>query len=190
MSDNEPGSVTAPAARGTGKKFPLKAETVTAIAASLIALISLFVSIFQMREARRFDTISVRPSVEFTRHFESGAQFYGITISNNGLGPCIIRKLEVLVDDQPFELSTTLGWHNAVNAAGIGGRWITLHSFEDGDLIRPGVESPLVGGENASLTAENRAGLRQAIARMTFRVTYESMYGEPFSKTTPFKGTF
>jgi hypothetical protein len=174
----------------TRRKYPLKADTVTAIATTVIAVISLFVSVFQMREARRFDTVSMTPRIEFTRHFETGAEFFGLTINNTGLGPCIVRKLEVLVDDQPFDLSATIGWKDAVKAAGIGNRGMTYHSFEDGDIIRPGVESPLVGAGYEKLTAENRDLLRKAVARMTLHITYESMYGERFDKKTQFEGTF
>ena len=181
MSGDEP---------GTGKKYPLKADTVTAIATTVIAVISLFVSVFQMREARRFDTVSMTPRIEFTRHFETGAEFFGVTINNTGLGPCIVRKLEVLVDDQPFDLSTTIGWKDAVKAAGIGNRGMTYHSFEDGDILRAGVESPLVGAAYDKLTAENRDLLKQAVARMTLHITFESMYGERFDRKTQFKGTF
>lgn len=71
---------------------------IIASAASIIALLSLFVTIFEVRQSRSHSRASVRPVLELT--WSSGKPTVGLMLKNVGLGPAIIYETRLFVDGQ------------------------------------------------------------------------------------------
>lgn len=149
---------------------------VTAVGATLIAVISLIVSISEARSNRLHNRHSVRPHLDLTAVRDLGDRT-GIKVSNYGLGPAIIRESLLTVDGVPLgpwdeetlnRLRDQLPSRPATKAfragealpAGYEGFLIHLPDYENGkdawfwDLLR---------------------------LRLQVSITYESLYGERFT---------
>lgn len=76
----------------------MKADTLTAICAVLIALGSLAVSYVQVRATREHNMKSVRPILEIRASRAFDGPEIGIKVTNHGLGPALITMTYVWVD--------------------------------------------------------------------------------------------
>jgi hypothetical protein len=79
-------------------------STVVAICATVIAVASLGVSVYEARAARRHNGISVRPLLELHSSFHPG-RTAGLQLVNAGLGPAVIIASTLRLDGQPFALA-------------------------------------------------------------------------------------
>jgi hypothetical protein len=70
-------------------------------AAFLLLIISLIFSISQGIESREHDRLSVTPYLHMERFGEMESMFR-ISVQNNGVGPAVINKLEILYDGKPI----------------------------------------------------------------------------------------
>jgi hypothetical protein len=75
----------------------MDANTLTAICATAIAVVSLVVSISQARAAREHNRHAVRPLLELWIHRSIGGET-GIVLANRGLGPAIITRTALGLD--------------------------------------------------------------------------------------------
>jgi predicted lysophospholipase L1 biosynthesis ABC-type transport system permease subunit len=67
----------------------MNASIVVAICATVIAVLSLAVSVYEARATRRHDRISVRPHLALQANLRQGSQA-GLQLINAGLGPAAI----------------------------------------------------------------------------------------------------
>ena len=77
----------------------MDASTVVAACATVIAVVSLVVSVSEARATRRHYLLSVRPLLELQTSFRRGDRA-GLRLMNVGLGPAVITKTLLTVDDQ------------------------------------------------------------------------------------------
>jgi hypothetical protein len=79
----------------------MNASTVVAICATLIAVLSLSVAIYEARATRRHDRISVRPFLELRVGLRQG-HTAGLQLINAGLGPAVITRTVLTLDGDPL----------------------------------------------------------------------------------------
>ncbi|HUC23067.1 MAG TPA: hypothetical protein VMA73_10210 [Streptosporangiaceae bacterium] len=79
----------------------MDASVVVAICATIIAVLSLAVSVYEARATRRHDRISVRPFLELRIGFPQGRKA-GLQLINSGLGPAAITQTLLVLDDEPL----------------------------------------------------------------------------------------
>lgn len=84
------------------------ADTIIAICATIIAVASLAVSIYEGRATRRHNRLSVRPFLRLATTFRTG-DTAGLLLTNAGLGPAVITKTLLWLD------GTLIGEFNEVN---------------------------------------------------------------------------
>ncbi|NVK21652.1 MAG: hypothetical protein HWD86_03985 [Kangiellaceae bacterium] len=72
-------------------------EMITALSAVFIGVVALIIGAYQAKVASDQRAASVWPYVEVGRYSIQGEK-YGFTIINKGVGPAIIKQLEVAVD--------------------------------------------------------------------------------------------
>jgi hypothetical protein len=82
----------------------MNASIVVAICATVIAVLSLAVSIYEARAARRHNRISVRPFLALGVSLPVGGTA-GLRLSNSGLGPAAITRTILAADHDQFLLS-------------------------------------------------------------------------------------
>ena len=81
-------------------------------AATVIALLSLFVTIFEVRQSRFHSRASVRPVLQLS--WTSADPTVGLRLKNVGLGPAIIYETRCFVDGK---LIGRFNRENAINIA-------------------------------------------------------------------------
>jgi len=79
----------------------MNASIVVAICATVIAVLSLAVSVYEARATRRHDRISVRPFLELRVGLRQGSTA-GLQLINAGLGPAAITKTVLTLDGEPL----------------------------------------------------------------------------------------
>ncbi len=77
----------------------MNASIVVAICATVIAVLSLAVSVYEARAARRHDRISVRPHLALQATLRQGSQA-GLQLVNAGLGPAAITRTVLTLDGE------------------------------------------------------------------------------------------
>ncbi|WP_392965520.1 hypothetical protein [Streptomyces sp. LN245] len=151
----------------------MSAESVTAAAATLIALGSLYVSIVQSRLSVIHNKHSVRPLLQQRQIRDGVAHQAGIELINAGLGPAIVTHTLVYLDGEHI------------------GAW-TLPIFDRVlDQRRNGVQKYALPGGTVLLTGQSVFLLRLApfdrdqdtdfgdlvLRRLRIEIHYESLYG-------------
>lgn len=85
----------------------MDASVIVAICATVIAVVSLAVSVYEARATRRHNRISVRPFLELRVNLSQGRKA-GLQLINAGLGPAVITRTVLTLDGQPLgEFSET-----------------------------------------------------------------------------------
>jgi hypothetical protein len=79
----------------------MNASIVVAICATVIAVLSLAVSVYEARATRQHDRISVRPFLELRASLRQGSTA-GLQLINAGLGPAAITKTVLTLDGKPL----------------------------------------------------------------------------------------
>jgi hypothetical protein len=75
------------------------ASVVVAVCATVIAVVSLAVSVYEARASRRHNRISVRPFLELRVGLSQGRPA-GLQLINAGLGPAVITRTVLTLDGQ------------------------------------------------------------------------------------------
>ena len=163
-------------------------STIGSIAAIVIALCALGISIWQGFETRRNYRLSVTPNIDILGKWTKDDGFQGIILSNKGLGPAIIIKIEIEIDkhhtynllsSQEFgEFFGELG----IRLLGLGILKISRHMYEYGDMISAGEKIPFIWLDvNDKNTTEKIASFQAIISTINIRIGYQSIYGDNFS---------
>jgi hypothetical protein len=79
----------------------MDASVVVAICATVIAVVSLAVSVYEARAMRRHNRISVRPFLELRVGLSQGRSA-GLQLINAGLGPAAITRTVLTLDGRPL----------------------------------------------------------------------------------------
>jgi hypothetical protein len=150
----------------------LDANTVTAVCATGIAVVSLVVSIAEARASRRHNRHSVRPILEFG--FERQVKgVTGIVLRNQGVGPAVITATSLYLDGQylghweepvvnPFRDSLTTRPH--------------ARTFYVGKVVPPGYEQFIL--QLPHYERDEDLWFWDLIRRrLRIEITYDSLYG-------------
>ncbi|MFI6702406.1 hypothetical protein ACIBJC_26195 [Streptomyces sp. NPDC050509] len=160
----------------------MNADTVTAVAATVIALGSLWISYTQTRDSRRHSRQSVKPLLQIRRVKEYESTEAELRVINAGLGPAIVTSSVVRLDGEPI------------------GQWDyntqqrVLSSFPTRPKaysLRPG--AVVLAGQTVVLLSLDEFSNDQhgwfwelITRRLVIEIRYESLYGgENFSVTPP-----
>ncbi|MFH2108157.1 MAG: hypothetical protein ABII93_05750 [Chrysiogenia bacterium] len=65
----------------------------------LVAVLALFVSVYESIRGRRHDRLSMKPYLHFLKKRKS-SKAGGLYLVNNGIGPAILTKFEIYLDNQ------------------------------------------------------------------------------------------
>ena len=92
------------------RKWWKDAEMITALSAVFIGVVALIIGAYQAKVSSDQRAASVWPYLEVSRYSIQGEE-YGFTIINKGVGPALIKQMEVLVDGKAMK-----GWSTAIRA--------------------------------------------------------------------------
>jgi len=158
-------------------------DTVTAICSVFIAVCALIVSIWQGSATRRHNKLSVKPYINIRVSISKHADFMGIQIENNGIGPAVIRKCIVFVDGKPTQIDSFGSWEKVGKAAGIFDKKISFRTFPEGTVLKEGQALDLISYPKQNWTDKGRTIVEKALSRIRVKIEYDSLYGDKFEET-------
>ena len=155
------------------------AQTITSICTIFVAVVALFVAIWQAHAIRVHNRLSVKPHLGFIRDVNDINKEGKLIIENKGFGPAIIKGFEVQVDGK--EIS-----QHDINTLSQ-----KVHEFDQNFKVRffseLGVDQAIGAGEHRELLIIRTDKIQapdiifKALCRINIVIKYESIYGEPFS---------
>ena len=152
----------------------------------IIAFIALLATIWELRENRDYNKISIRPLLVITQHFGGSQGRYGIAVKNAGLGPAIINKCEVTIGSNKMkENDGDHGWNAAKKELKLKRPIELIESkVAPNGKIAHGDRIWLLYIGDKSINNENIVEVQNAIKNsgLDVKINYESMFGEPFTE--------
>ncbi|CAL9456365.1 hypothetical protein OEB94_23555 [Streptomyces sp. ICN988] len=163
----------------------MNAETVIAVAATVIALGSLWVSWAQTRATRLHNRQSVRPLLQIRRIRQDDG--VGLKLVNAGLGPAVVTRTVVRLDG-----AAAGEWNREVKGAIFApGLRPKTYSLRAGSVVLAGQETFLVLLDRSGSTGPDRLQEFWHLIdrRLVIEIEYESLYGgEGFSVSSATPG--
>lgn len=166
----------------------LDSGTLAALAATVTAVAALAVAIWDNVQSRAYNRLTVRPYlvVDIANRTDSGEY----TLSNQGVGPAVIRGLRLHLVSEAGDTTTHETWNDV--AGEIQSRGYAITGWTDLVPGRPiGVDQSLrLLSFRLDPGGSEEAGSRTARVQALFtalqvEVEYASVYGEPFTATSP-----
>jgi len=156
----------------------MKPEIVISLAASVLSICAIGISIWQGYLMRRHNRISVKPLLAFQQNYKKVSESCGLVLVNQGLGTAIINDIRVYVNNDYIGLlDSNDTWERALLKTLPGG---TKYSSKvlDGKY-------PLIAGDKITLlefTEQNvdDKAIRKCLRSLEMEVRYESLYGTKF----------
>jgi hypothetical protein len=150
----------------------ITASMITALAAGIVSLSALSVSIYEAYLMREQQAASVLPIIDFWAAYNYG-EGYSLNLANKGLGPAFIKHIGVDVDD-----SSSHTWNDVL--VKMTGRQIAHNeSALIGSVLAPGETGTML----AITGAEDGTEVWQQAQRVTLRVCYCSVFGDCWTTT-------
>lgn len=162
----------------------MRTDTIVAITGTFIALLALGITIWEGRESRKHNRLSVRPSLRFDIFF-STKESSRIVLCNVGLGPMIVKKIQIITRDHVIDANKQ-DWvkevirhlaQTGLKNGHLGAFSLNPTTFELDDIIQAGEQLNLL--EMIDDKSEDRY-FSKALTRLGLRVEYQSFYGERF----------
>jgi hypothetical protein len=153
---------------------------IVSAAATVIALAALGLSVYEAMLSRRHARLSVRPLLDSELHVSSARDRFCLVVTNNGLGPAIIKKWQLLVDGKPYRDLGITRWEQLTAHLKLS-QSVSYSYFEPNSILAPEESEELIGYAVAVYSQEEADRFREAIRHLAIIIDYESMYREPFS---------
>jgi hypothetical protein len=154
----------------------LSPDTITAIAATVVALLALSVSLWQGIISREHNRLSVKPHLDIAWIGDTTGNG-GIRIDNAGIGPAEILKFEIIIDGKHNIDWDKESWETIIHEL-----WPQQHGKRKPYyvLLRPG--DVLKEGRVLYLLkfCSSDDGSFCPMKRLSVRIEYQSIYGERF----------
>lgn len=151
-----------------------QSSSITATCSIIVAIAAVAVSIFQSCQIQRHFRVSIDPHLEFNSYFSESSKYWGIGISNDGLGPAIIHDAQLCQDGEPLPSGNRNGWPYVTFLNGLQESRAVFKVFYKDDVILP-EEDKLVFGYRPPFP-EQAGGKRLAVRRIATRLDYLICY--------------
>lgn len=156
----------------------IRADTVTAVAATFTAMAALAIAVWDNVQTREHNRLSVAPRLTIDMSQQNAST--RITVRNDGIGPALVRRMDIRFEgDDGVSLNQT--WGEVAAAFSEAGHSVNASwQFADGDAIGVDGGFTLFGVTRAS-EAPTSALVEDLIDRLGVRIEYESIYGDSWT---------
>ncbi|GAB5535803.1 MAG: hypothetical protein Rubg2KO_20520 [Rubricoccaceae bacterium] len=157
----------------------IKAENVTAFAATLTAIAALFIAVWDNVQTREHNRLSVAPRLTVSTTVSNNTR--SISLRNDGIGPAIVEQMTMLMQTESGQIETQ-DWQDIApifldTGHSISSSW----QFSPGDAVGIGASYALFGASESTDTTA--LSLREMVQDLSLRIEYASIYGDPFEVT-------
>lgn len=152
----------------------------------IIAIVGAVIALIEVHLNRRHNRLSVKPILVFSRGDDETAGVIRHTLSNKGMGPAVITKRQMLLDDTPIDWPALQTEDRAL----LERLQLTkpnkyhFNKLYVGTAISPGdttdvlfLATQCTGAELDEAHQQNVAALK----RLNIKLTYASIYGETWT---------
>lgn len=150
----------------------MEAETVVAACAVVIAVVSLAVSVYEVRATRQHNRHSVRPILQLQRGMSKGHKA-GIKLINSGLGPAVVVSTTLTVDGEVIGAWNKAGADRARDGLVA---WPYAVTFSETQTVATGYEEFLLSVDPYEPQAHAEF-IDLITRRLHLEIRYESLYG-------------
>jgi hypothetical protein len=154
-------------------------DLILSMAGTFTAVCALALSIYEGRQARQHDRLSVRPLLTFQHDKRPDTR--ALILKNKGLGPAILKRLQLFVRGNRVTDPQDGGWQEVFHSVGISSGFVEYFYLVGDDILDSGSERIVLKFDSSGYSKERLAELDQAMALITANFEYESMYGERFT---------
>ncbi len=158
----------------------MKPELITAICSVVIASAALFVAVWHACVTRRHNRLSVRPFFRIDRH-QSAAQEIQVILRNTGVGPGFVDTFEIRVDGTAIGGDRFSRINTAMERLGLADIGVEIFTPLQGEAFAAGESHALLKVIPPDNTVEKFTRITAVLPRMTFSITYHSIYDETFA---------
>lgn len=174
------------------RRWKLSAESITAAAAVVAALIALGIGVWENIQQRQHQRLSVFPSLGYIielRNVDADASLQAeIQIVNDGVGPAIIDETRIRVGQPDGTERVYSTWTEAATALEAWGVQVAGHAeFREGSVFGAGRERSWVTLQLPAAEESQAAVQRFAelLERLTVTIRYHSIYRDEFRAPLP-----
>jgi hypothetical protein len=157
----------------------------TAISAAIIALISLFATIYQARILREHNILSTKPLINFVSYIGIDDIMH-ITIHNHGLGPAIINEVIICYKDSTYNHNNEEEAYSLTKKLSIDGQnFFSTAIILKQTPIPPNGSIPIIKTESpakSSMEIVQFNHIANLLKDIEIKIKYQSMYGEKFNE--------
>lgn len=156
----------------------LRADTVTAIAATITAVAALVVTVWDNVQTREYNRLSVVPKLTLVVQ-RTGADDAMIKLRNDGVGPAILRRVEIRLVG-PDGAETTYASFASAHAEleGYGVQVTGYWDFDAGDALGVDRELTVLKFRSRGLEPLSSDPVQSLINGLSARLSYASIYGD------------
>ncbi len=157
-------------------------------ATNIIAICALVTTFLHAYISRRHNRLSVKPHLEIARRFSFKEQEFYIKILNNGIGPALLTKTKLLVDDVEVNVKKSEALRNVISELFHLYKYNQHYTIiSDSYMMKPNDEMILMKVELLdslnTFPVTSTDEMEQLDSRIRVAISYESMYGEKFECT-------
>lgn len=163
----------------------LNSSELIAISSGLIALLALSVTLWQAYLTRKHNHLSCRPVLDISSHSQTDGRI-GLTVSNHGPGPAIVKSIKANFRKVNYDLSSVKDFEKLVQVITKNG--VITNKFAAGILTHESVIAPNQEYELLTINqSEGRTAIAQAFGKIAHEiridVIYISLYDKEYSTT-------
>jgi hypothetical protein len=155
------------------------AATITASAATFTAIVAVLIALWDNVQTRHHNRLSVMPYLvlDRTQHDSAGVMYGSLAVSNEGVGPAILQKLEIRVAGADGRDHAPRSWSEAApTLQTFGVRIRGWAEVDSGSAL--GVQRGTVLLRVQASGDSGRAQIQSMLDHTRLRIRYASIYGE------------
>ncbi len=157
-------------------------DKITSIAAIIVAIAAIGISVWQGMDNRRHNRLSVRPKLQIIFRADPQGDA-GFIVRNDGLGPANIKRFDVKLDDKLLDKVSFRAVLDLARIMGLDSLPMDFDPIVNTTTILPGDQARILTflkgeGSNMKLVLDS---MNVYLSRIDLDLEYESMYGESFS---------
>lgn len=152
----------------------MKNEKLQSLIAIIIAIVALGISIWQGFEQRQHNRLSVKPLLNF--EVIAHNQTKSIMLSNDGLGPAIIKGFYINLDGDIIDAESQNPWNPVLDKRGLKGQISQMWYMASSSILKPEKSYNLLTWPHDSIPELD----------IQLTIDYESIYEQPFSVSDNF----
>ncbi|WP_422473321.1 hypothetical protein [Endozoicomonas sp. ALB032] len=164
--------------------YKLGSDLIVAISSAFIALIALFVAIWQGFVTRKHNRLSVRPRLQVNYMISRQGDTIGLNFKNSGTGPLIINSLKIIRDGKEYEFNDS-SYKNLFSQMAINS--FSFNLISKGFVIPENETKWLISTNKHKESEFIFKTLEDSLNNFSLEVIYSSIYNEKFSSTWSIK---